>query len=508
MRLRLAILIFSLIAFNAKTAHSAQYDYHPQSVLRLGGGFDPSRPLDTFRRCLKFIENRIERGTVSASFQATVVKSRAQFLSIVNISASLSGHYGLFGGGGSFSYDSEYSFDNDSLTWAVVATNDYGRAEVTEEKFEPFAESMIAGKKWKQFADACGKEVATQERRIAKVAAVFSVTNLSQSEKENLTAAASFQGGSTGVWDAGAQASYHKFVSQASQVSTIKVSVFVIGGDGISVLADLATDYSDIQAVTNAVRTYIAGLTFEKAAPLSYSTARWNAYGWEGSQLDLTRQYEIMASLYTLYQDAQKVRERLQRTQELASRPEYAERVSQTQRDKISKNQDVYTHIVEDILTRAENCREKRICNSTTSIKMPVVEWPNLQPISRVQVLGVYEQGCSAPPGTVTQGCYTLVELDITYDTAIVDSIRAYRTRPTANEKIFGFSLQPQAQITSSTAYLSGQTKRPKNAGLRASSTWISEKKDFLIIGANLSGLTLLVRDKQGIDEPYFVSTK
>ena len=455
--------------------------------MRLKGGFDPQAPKNQGLACLDGSPNRIENTTVSATFNANVVKIRQELLKILHVDASLSGRYGLYGGGASFSYDNEYSFEEDSLTWAIYADADFGRLEIADPHMKPFAQKLIDQKKWPQFRSACGTEAVTTERRRGSVAAIFSVRNLTERQKEDLQAKANF-GASGGVWSVQAQVNYHKFVAQASQLSTIKVTVAVVGGQGIQVLSGLATDYDDLQKVSDIVKQYIAGLTFDNSVASEYYTTDWTAFGYQGTVIDVTRQSDILASLYVTYQDTIRARDRARSILLAVQRPEYQDRLSPAEIATVRKAETDAVNTINTILQRADQCKANAsACKPTTDLSPPAVPWPSLQPISRFLVLQSAYRGCAPPPGGATGGCYTYADIDVTYDKNAVQSIEFYG------------GPDPVSPVNLSSA------PSPGRKAVSPTSRWISEIKSPVLLGKHTS-VIMLVKDKSGIDEPYSIS--
>ena len=490
MDLRVYLLVgFSIVnlVFPARV-QAAVYGYHPDTTLKLMGGFDPQRPTNQGLTCLGGTPAPIEGGTVGANFNATVVKSREELLRILHVDASLSGRYGLFSGGASFSYDNQYSFEEDSLTWAIYADSDFGRVDVPDAHPNKYAQDLIKAKKWTQFKAGCGTEVVVGERHEGSVAAIFSIRNLSQSQKSDLEAKATF-GASGGIWSASAQANYHKFVSEASQLSTIKVTVAVVGGQGIQVLSGLAADYDDLQKITDVIRTYIAGLNFQNSIPTQYFTTDWAAFGYEGPELDVTQQSEVLGSLYILYQDSLRARERAHQEISLAQQPEYQDRLTADQVKALKDEESGATSVIGTIISRADTCRKSiNACKPVTDISMPDIYWPTLQPVDRYTILTSGYRGCQPPPGQVSSGCYTQATIDVTYDAKTVDKITFY---PGGDNRLVQMNVRARRP---------GDVREDLN-----SNTWKSEIFDVELLGKHNSAL-MVVTDKSSVDQIYHLS--
>jgi hypothetical protein len=234
------------------------YDYYPSTTLRLGGGVDPNNPLTVLPTCAQFLEKPIEGTAVTTTFALSLVNSRKELYSALSVSASLSAQYAFFSASGALSFDNDYAFSSDSVVWMLKAYSDFGRFEAANPTLTVEAKAVLNADP-KEFARRYGTEIVLQERRAAQIAAVFSLQNISEQQKQKLET--SFQGGvSLGLFSGDMQAAYKSFAAEATRISAMSIAVFAIGGGGIGQLANIITDGTDLNAVAITLREYASTL--------------------------------------------------------------------------------------------------------------------------------------------------------------------------------------------------------------------------------------------------------
>lgn len=374
----LALYIFPLLNTPYAAVNAAEYGYHPSSPLRLGAGMNPSDLLESYPVCFDYEVTPVGGTSGSSIFRVTLLESRRDFLREMSLSASMSGHYKFFSGGASFGLDEGYSFSEDSLTWTVYLSADFGRQALKNERPNQVAAGLLQSDEHQEFARRCGTELVVQERRSALIAAVFSVSNLSEAEHRRLTASLNASA-SGGVWSAEVAANYSEFVAQAAQTSQINLSVVTIGGPGGANLAPLITDYGDLSQITSILKQYATSLNFENAVSSSYLTASMERYGWDGTSLDLDEVNFMIGEYYFKFQEIQEVKTKAEELLRSSSSD-----LSTPQKDELRGIADDALRTLSEITKAAKECRETGNCRSATDFTVPSIVFPVLSPIGKL----------------------------------------------------------------------------------------------------------------------------
>jgi hypothetical protein len=109
MRVSIWTVLFLAIS---SLASAATYDFYPGIPLHLGSSFDPTDFSAAYAPCLFFEDEMpldVKKGVsdtvgIETDFTLNQITSRRQLYRYLSISASVSGHYSLFQGGGASIY--------------------------------------------------------------------------------------------------------------------------------------------------------------------------------------------------------------------------------------------------------------------------------------------------------------------------------------------------------------------------------------------------------------------
>lgn len=386
--MRALISAVILVVLTATAVLAAEYSY--PSVMRLGAGVDPTDPTEPIPYCFEFQTRKIPGSASGTNFQTSLVKNRKEFLREMNVSAAAAAKNTFFAANASLNVDERYSFSEDSVTWLVVFHRDLGKQEIFGEKPTEEFKALLADKdKQTEFATRCGTELVTQEQRKVSIAAVFSANNLSAEQKNNLEKHFSASG-SKGAWSGEAEASFRNFVKEASSISRLSLSIAIVGGETYpdehgSGLAPLFTDFADLNAITNILRSYAAQLNFDNATTTSYTTTKMTRYGWTGNQLDVGVQDLSLADYYIFYRDLSWVKERSYGYLQNELRGSLALTADQRQLlTDIFKSADTQ---INAIVATANECRlDKSKCRPSSEFVFPKFDWPKLEPVGTVHL--------------------------------------------------------------------------------------------------------------------------
>ncbi|MBF0299819.1 MAG: hypothetical protein HQK51_13925 [Oligoflexia bacterium] len=215
-------------------------------------------------------------------YTLTLIKNRKDLYELLNISPSLSARYKFFGGGSNFSFEDEKVFHSDSITWVIIANSDFGRRGIKKPRINSFAKELLASSIQK-FEESCGKEVILEERKMASIALMFTVSNISESNKKNIEASFKTNIGIINSFSLTSNVNYSKFYKYVEGVGKISIKFFAIGGRGLSDLAGFAVyDPYDLQSIQEALSYYMKGINKNTAAPVEYISSSYelfNIYG-------------------------------------------------------------------------------------------------------------------------------------------------------------------------------------------------------------------------------------
>jgi hypothetical protein len=268
----------------APNAYGAVYNYHPNSTIYLGGGYNPFQPTQAFQECLewdsiKSIDSDTGKTAIDTTAIIQTVKSKSDFYSLIDFSSQIQGGYGFFSGEGSVNLVDEYAFHDDSMTWIVLFKTDYGRFRIQNERLKARYNSETP----EDLVRKCGSEVATTQRLGVLAYAVLTVKNLSQSKRREFEAKLNVSA-SGGLWNVDMQNEYKSVLKSSMAATDFSVRLRAIGGAGVVDLSGLLGSSNDqdpfvkYEQIPDVLSHYIKGLTVEGAAPLSYITTDLSAY--------------------------------------------------------------------------------------------------------------------------------------------------------------------------------------------------------------------------------------
>lgn len=292
------IFLIAIICNINKSSFAAVYQYHPSSLLSLAKGIDPSNPYQLKLQCIDHdgFEDLDGNGAIKTFYTLTLIKSRKDLYELLNISTSLSARYKFFAGGnssGSYSFEDEKIFHSDSLTWVIIASSDFGRRGLKNPRINQSAKEILQLSGIRNFEDRCGLEVVLEERRMASIALMFTVSNISESNKKNIEASFKSNVGVISSLSLANSSNYEKFYKYAEAIGKITIKFFAIGGRGLSDLAGLAVhDPYDLQAIQDALGFYMKGINKQTSASVEYITASYDIFNIVG-----------MIKIPNLYQD-------------------------------------------------------------------------------------------------------------------------------------------------------------------------------------------------------------
>lgn len=361
-----SVVVLAGILLSASMAIAEVIQYHPNSPAYIGGNFDPSRPGQAFPECLERSTVRAESllpnqqpGTPAATqFFIKKVSSRQELYRLLNVSLSMSGSYGLFSADFSGSLEQENTFKEESFTWVIQGYSNFGKFILESVKLN--AEARALKDNPSAFRNRCGTDYIGIEVRAVQAAAVFTIKNLSESERKVLEASFSASYGGGGPLSIGGDAKYQEFVKKAAQYGQIEVNVYAIGGTGVSALAPIITSVEKPDDVLKTIQSYFANLTLERSAAVSYNT---------GSLQSLVNHANIETDIYNKF-----IAQAFLQYEELGAELNRLNSIRRAQEDwnmsasdqqKLTSEINLLAKLRNDALLAAQNC--KKAFNSNVS---------------------------------------------------------------------------------------------------------------------------------------------
>lgn len=291
------VALLAVLGTAATAARTEVLQYHPNSPAFIGGNFDPSYPGRAYPECLVRTTVRAESllpgqrpGTAAATqFFLKKVTSRKELYRLLNVSLSLSGSYGLFSADFSGSLEQENTFAEDSFTWIIQGYTNFGKFLLERTALD--GDALALRNNFVGFRNRCGTDYVAQEVRAAQATAVFTIKNLSESERRILEAKLSASYGS-GPASVGVDAGYRDFLKTAATYGQIEVKVYALGGPGVSALAPIMSNVDKPDQVISTIQKYFETLTLEQSVAVAYNT---------GSLQSLINRPSIEMDVYNKY---------------------------------------------------------------------------------------------------------------------------------------------------------------------------------------------------------------
>jgi hypothetical protein len=295
--------------FTGAAAHADEYQFHPQSVLSLGRGFDPTDLTKAKVPCATFDKDALGPGGAGdTEFTTTVVTNASQLRETLNIDLRVAASYLAFKGSSTFSYNHASLFRSNSVNFVVKAKTEFSRMSYKNFVVLPAAQRLLDAHDVRGFSEMCGTQLVSIERDGAMVAAIVNIVDVDQQVSNQITASLSAQGG-WGPVSASAKTSIHREMETASKEGRVLVNVVSTGGPGFGALSDtvkaVSSKSGSYDAIIDTIAKYIKEFTAANAAPLFYSASAFP--GLSDAQQDIMSQQrqDKLLALVDIYQSVQ-----------------------------------------------------------------------------------------------------------------------------------------------------------------------------------------------------------
>jgi len=365
----------SLVSFSS---HAHSYEHSTSAPFFLGGGINPLKLDEGLANCIKTsVKMALDGPGVSrASVVLKAVKSRKELFSTLGASAAVSAQ-GFFGSGSlSADYLEQNDFFDDSLTWVVLARTEFGRVALSGPELLPKFQKMIDENRHAEFAATCGTHYIAQQSMGASVFAIYTLRNLSQSQKSRIEALLSAQASFTPRFSGSLEGEFNKVLTQAARSSQMSCHAYAVGGDGINQLSGLIGAYStDIGRVQRIIEEYVAHLVPEKAAPLRYQAVSMREFGFnEVGSIEFQKRDDVLAQHYFLIREGQDLSTRLYGL--IFKGGSATIKLGPEQLAEYRNAHEIITKDLERLHENAMRCYEDARACSYPKANWPVIQWP------------------------------------------------------------------------------------------------------------------------------------
>jgi hypothetical protein len=269
---------------NSREANSHVVFEHPYALLRLGGGYDPTRPLDSLRRCVadrgdaatydadfagavaaaQDEPNRVSRA-VRTTFELREVRSQRDLLSAIGRSASIEGNYSAMSAGYEEGSSSTLSIRESDIVFVLVARSDFGRDILRN----PTISADLSQLSPNEFYQRCGTYFLHAVFRSVRIAVVFRFHQYDSTRTEETRASlrAGFQKSLYGA--SGEAANNSSFQETVSRMS-MDINVLSSGGPAINEYKNLIENTTTPDKVRQAISQLVQSTSIFNAAPQYY----------------------------------------------------------------------------------------------------------------------------------------------------------------------------------------------------------------------------------------------
>lgn len=366
------ILVAVVWAATMNACLAGSYEYYPGSVLRLGGTFNPENLTVAYPPCLtydrEFAVHRLNRDAgdkaqplpngelpnVAAQNELSIqqLRTRESLYSFLDISIAASGHYGFFSASASFHSQQEDAFDSDAFVFGIRGLSTFAEIGVVNPQLTASARAL--GKDLAAFHERCGREWVAQETRGVLIAVVYTIKNVSKSQRSLLEAAVSGGYNSPGL-GVDISANMTKILKNAFTSNAYSATIHFIGGRGISDFAQTITNMDDPVAVIQSISNYLKTLEYANSVPLNFTTGSLDQFLSTQAPDGLFDPYNRrIGDLFLAYQEYKSNRTRLWQylNQDIQSK------WGQTLDDKVWRRLETLDGKISLIEAKAQTCRK------------------------------------------------------------------------------------------------------------------------------------------------------
>jgi hypothetical protein len=262
------------------------YDWHPKTPLTQGGSLDLSDPLIPKSDAIDYSGEKpldVGRGTAANTvLDMTEVHSVQELQRDMKFDASINARYLFVSAGASVDLSSSFNSLNDSFTWVLSASVDYGRYRLVNPHLNPTAQTLYDSGKLDDFKSQYGTGFIRTVHKGAFLSAIFTINKLTQQQQQTLSSQFGISA-QAAKGSGSASVSSSNFFKTALQYGAVNFHYFGTGGPGLSQLSGIIKRVDDFEAVTKILSDYAAGIdSVDKAVPIDYEAVPYSILGLKG----------------------------------------------------------------------------------------------------------------------------------------------------------------------------------------------------------------------------------
>lgn len=361
----------------SSVAYTADYSFHPDINPHLGGGFDPKDPNFPFEDCLIKQDPKIVEQPLT-DIEIKAVHSETEIQTALETSAQISGSLLFMKGKATTQFGFKDSFEEDSVTYIILAKTTYGKEYLPKHTLDPALENA----KVEELKEWCGPEIVVQQKKGVMLLGVFTWSSISREQKKFLSANLGIKGGNV-VATGQVKAGLEKIATDFRLASHLNLKIRAIGGGGISEVRDLVKNgASAIAEAPKLMSEYLKTMTYAHSAPIFFSTKTIE-------QIKKIPADTSMLSLNTtrLYYDYKLVDNTLSKLDRILKEGDPSfEDISAEHRAKLIGYRTKYSTISDKLLQEAKRCLggadlcRARLDDLTMEINIREIPWPAKKP--------------------------------------------------------------------------------------------------------------------------------
>ncbi|WP_348261772.1 hypothetical protein P8935_18455 [Telmatobacter sp. DSM 110680] len=251
------------------------YEFHPQSIMTLGGGFSVSDLTQAKQQCVKFDVKPLDRdATLSTKATIELATSSQTLRQALSMDSSIDVSYLMFTGSASFSMSQENIATNDDVNLVMNFTNEYGRVGIENEQLYPFAQTLLDQHQLTEFHNQCGDQLVLIERRGASVSTIITLRSVNATAKSKLAGSLGAKV-DLGVLSGDLKSTIAGEIDRAAGEGRLSIEVVSTGGQGFAALSTVVRQTTDsktaiFEKLQAALGDYLKSFTPANAAPLGF----------------------------------------------------------------------------------------------------------------------------------------------------------------------------------------------------------------------------------------------
>lgn len=300
MKIIFAVLLFSFTCFAAEK--QGKYEYHPDSVLSLGGGFNPQSLFDGYLECIEYDDSVSTdgEGAGDMEYASELITSKKEFMTHLGLSSKVSAQGLFINGDAGVSYLNNFSYLDNSLTLMIMAKVSFGRTSLPQ-KMHLGAEfkKLLDDGKHAEFKERCGTHFVNSVKSGAFLFALIKAQDVTEKTRTEFEAHANLKVGNP-IVGGGIDNRFNSTLNSVAQSGSITIRIYANGGSGATALENIVIDKElSVKDITREVHRYMKTMTVRNARPISYQTKSMSLFGYKAvGDVNYDPRDEALVDLY------------------------------------------------------------------------------------------------------------------------------------------------------------------------------------------------------------------